>query len=163
MDDQTTSAVDDQALARRLQVFEASVPVTGGPPRVQRTRLPRVRTALVGVAAVAVLAGGAGAASGVFEARSRPGAFNAGEPLHCKGVAAMAPRAAGAWLADHGYHVTWQVEDKTPGVPKGQQTSYQTKDAPSRGSIAGAVFTSRDDLIVVVETGPDAIQADDCP
>jgi hypothetical protein len=163
MDDQMSTAADDQALARRLQAFEASVPVSGGPPQVQRTRLPRVRTALVGVAAVAVLAGGAGAASGVFEARSRPGAFNAGEPLHCTGVAAMEPRAADAWLRDHGYRVTWQVEDHEPGVPKGQQGSYQSTTPPRKGTIEGAVFTSRRDVLLVVETGPNAVQADDCP
>ena len=163
MDDQTSTAVDDQALARRLQAFEASVPVTGGPPKVSRTRVPRVRTALVGVTAVVVLAGGAGAASGVFDARSRPGAFNAGERLHCKGVAAMAPRAADAWLRDQGYRVTWQVEDHEPGVAKGQQGSYQSDTPPAKGTIEGAVFTSNRDLIVVVETGPNAVQADDCP
>ncbi len=163
MDDQTSITAGDQDLERRLQAFEASLPVTSRPPAIRRTRVPRVRTVLVGVAAVVVLAGGAGAASGVFEARSRPGAFNVGEPLHCKGVAAMAPRAADAWLRDHGYRVTWQVEDHEPGIPKGQQGSYQSVTPPAKGTIEGAVFASNRDLIVVVETGPAAVQADDCP
>ena len=114
------------------------------------------------VAAVALVAGGA-TASGVFQAQGHEGAFNPGQPLHCKGVANMTPREAATWLSDHGYDVTWQVEDKTPGVPKGQQTSYQTKDAPSQGSIAGAVVIQGHEMIVVVETGPEAIRADDCP
>ena len=74
----------------------------------------------------------------------------------------MAPRAADAWLRDHGYDVTWQVEDKTPGVPKGQQTSYQPTTHPRGHDRRRRVHVHRD-LIVVVETGPNAIQADDCP
>ena len=58
---------------------------------------------------------------------------------------------------------TWQVEDKTPGVPKGQQTSYQTTDAPAEGTIATAVVITGHEMIVVVETGSGAIRADDCP
>ena len=159
--DQSEDQAEDQALARRLQAFEASVPVASGPPS-RRPRVSRGRVALVAVAAVALVAGGA-TASGVFQAQGHEGAFNAGQPLHCQGVANMSPREAASWLSDHGYDVTWQVEDKTPGVPKGQQTSYQTKDAPSRGSIAGAVVFRGHEMIVVVETGPEAIRADDCP
>ncbi len=56
----------------------------------------------------------------------------------------MTPREAAAWLADHGYDdVTWQIEDKTPGVPKGQQRSEQSTVAPAKGKIAGAVFITR--------------------
>ena len=153
--------MDDQALVRRIQALEAAVPVTGGPPS-RRPRVSRGRTALAALAAVVLLAGGA-TASGVFEAKGYPGVFNSGQPLHCKGVANMTPREAATWLDSHGYDVTWQVEDKTPGVPKGQQTSYQTKDAPSRGSIAGGVVTSGHEMILVVETGSGAIRADDCP
>jgi len=163
MDEQTIDAAGDQALAQRLQAFEAALPVTGGPPDVRRARRPRFRTALAATAALVVLAGGVGAASGVFETRARPGAFNAGQPLHCKGVAKMTPREAARWLSDHGYDVTWQVEDHEPGVPKGQQGSYQSDKAPASGKIEGAVFTSSRDLIVVVETGPNAVQVEDCP
>jgi hypothetical protein len=107
---------------------------------------------------------GAATASGVFEAKARPGAFNPGQPLHCMGVAKMTPREAAAWLDSHGYDdVTWQVEDTTPGVPKGQQRSEQRDTAPSTGKIAGAVFITRTELIVVVETGSRAITVDDCP
>ena len=153
--------MDDQALDDRLRAFEASVPVTGGPPALRRG-VSRTRVALAAVAAVVVLAGGA-TASGVFQAHGHEGVFNAGQPLHCKGVANMTPREAASWLSDHGYDVTWQVEDRTPGVPKGQQVSYQTKDAPAKGSIAGGVVTGGHEMILVVETGPDAIHADDCP
>ncbi len=153
--------MDDEALNSRLQAFEDGVPVIGGPPS-PRPRVSRGRVAVVALAAVALVAGGA-TASGVFQARGHEGAFNAGQPLHCKGVANMAPREADAWLRGHGYDVTWQVEDKTPGVPKGQQRSEQMAHPPAAGKIAGAVFTSSTDLIVVLETGPGAIRADDCP
>lgn len=161
MDDQTFDPADDQAMARRLQAFEDGVPVTGGPPS-RRQRVSRGRMALVAVAAVVVLGGGT-AASGVFQAQGRPGAFNPGQPLHCKGVANMTPRQAATWLGDHGYDVTWQIEDKTPDVPKGEQRSHQTKVAPAKGSIAAAVVIEGQEMIVVVETGPGAIRVDDCP
>ena len=155
--------MDDPTLTNRLQALEHSVPVTSSPPPLSRQpRMFRPRTILVALAAVLVLAGGA-AASGVFEARGDPGAFNPGQPLHCKGVANMTPREAARWLSDRGYDVTWQVEDKTPGVPKGQQVPYQTSTAPDTGFIAAAVVTGGHDMIVVVETGPDAIHAQDCP
>ena len=153
--------MDDQVLDDRLQAFEAAVPVVGGPPS-RRPRVSRGRVALVAFAAVALVAGGA-TASGVFQAQGYEGAFNPGQPLHCKGVANMTPRDAAKWLDSHGYDVTWQVEDKTPGVPKGQQVSYQTRTAPDTGFIAAAVVTGGHDMIVVVETGPDAIHAQDCP
>jgi hypothetical protein len=159
--DRSEDQAEDQALAGRLQAFEASVPVVGGPPS-RRPRVSRGRVALAAIAAVALVAGGA-TASGVFQAQGHEGAFNPGQALHCKGVANMTPRDAATWLSDHGYDVTWQVEDRTPGVAKGQQTSYQTKDAPSRGSIAGAVVIKGHEMIVVVETGSGAIRADDCP
>jgi len=152
--------MDDQALDDRLQAFEASVPVVGGPPS-RRPRVSRGRVALA-LAAVALVAGGA-TASGVFEVRGVEGAFNPGQPLHCTGVANMTPRDAAKWLVSHGYDVTWQVEDTTPGVPKGQQESYQTKVAPVVGSIAGAAITGGHEMIVVIETGPRAITTDDCP
>ena len=156
--------MDDQALNDRLQAFESSVPVMGGPPPSRRPGVSRTRAALVAMAALVVLAGGAAGASGILEARDRPGAFNPGQPLHCKGLADMSPREAAAWLADHGYDdVTWQIEDRTPGVPKGQQRSEQSDVAPAKGKIATAVFITRTELIVLVETGPDAIRADDCP
>ena len=153
--------MDDQVLDERLQAFEAAVPVVGGPPS-RRPRVSRGRVALVAFAAVALVAGGA-TASGVFQAQGYEGAFNPGQPLHCKGVANMTPRDAAKWLDSHGYDVAWQVEDTTPGVPKGQQESYQTKVAPVVGSIAGAAITGGHEIIVVVETGPKAITIDDCP
>ncbi len=56
----------------------------------------------------------------------------------------MTPRQAAAWLDDHGYDdVTWQIEDTTPGVPKGQQRSEQSDVAPAKGKIATAVFITR--------------------
>ncbi len=76
---------------------------------------------------------------------------------------ALVSAAAIGWLHDHGYRVTWQVEDHEPGVPNGQQGSYQSDIPPAKGTIEGAVFTSNRDLIVVVETGPNAVHADDCP
>jgi hypothetical protein len=155
--------MDDHEINDRLQAFEASVPVTGRAPEVRRPRVSRGRTALVAVAAVVVLAGGT-AASGVLEAQASPGAFDPGQPLHCEGVAKMTPREAEKWLRNHGYDdVTWQVEDRTPGVPKGQQRSEQSRIAPEKGKIASAVFISRTELIVLVETGQGAIRADDCP
>lgn len=156
--------MDDHAFDNRLRALEVGVPVTSGPPPVGRApKFSRGRTILVAAAAVVVLAGGT-AASGVFEAKSTPGAFNRGQPLHCSGIAKMAPREAEAWLDAHGYDdVTWQVEDRTPGVPKGQQRSEKRDTAPSSGKIAAATFVNRTQLIVVVETGSGAIRADDCP
>src|SRR6476661_7136989 len=139
--------MDDQALNDRLQTFEASVAVTGGPPPSRRPRVARTRTALGAMAALVVLAGGAAGASGILEAQDRPGAFNPGQPLHCKGLADMTPRQAAAWLDEHGYDdVTWQIEDTTPGVPKGQQRSEQSDVAPAKGKIATAVFITRTEL-----------------
>jgi len=156
--------MDDQMLGQQLQALEQQVPVTGGPPPRVPHRGPRARTVLVGVAAALVLAGGAAVAGGALNATSRPGAFNPGQPLHCSGIAAMTPRQADRWLRDHGYVVTWQVEDRTPGVPKGQQKSSQSTTPPTEGLIAGAVITDpgRHELIVVVETGVGALGTDDC-
>lgn len=156
--------MDDQTLGQQLRALEDQVVVTGGRPLVQRSRGPRVRTGIVAVIATVLIAGGAAAAGGVFNAVGRPGAFDSGQPLHCKGVAAMTPRAADRWLRGHGYVVTWQVEDRTPGVPKGQQGSYQSATPPAIGLIAAAVITDpgRHELIVVVETGAGARGTDDC-
>jgi len=156
--------MDDEMLGQQLRALEDQVAVTGGPPPRVRGRGPRARTVLLAAMTTLVVAGGAAVAGGALNATGRPGAFNAGQPLHCSGVAAMTPREADRWLRDHGYAVTWQVEDRTPGVPKGQQRSRQSDTPPADGLIAGAVITdtARHELIVVVETGSGARGTDDC-
>ena len=156
--------MDDRMLGQELDALERQVVVTGAPPARETRRAPRMRTVLAAVAATLVVAGGAAVAGGALNATARPGAFNRGQPLHCSGIAAMTPRAADRWLRDHGYTVTWQVEDRTPGVPKGQQASAQSATPPDEGLIAGAVITntSQHEVIVVVETGKGALGTDDC-
>lgn len=156
--------MDDRMLSQQLQALEAQVVVTGAAPARPTRRAPRMRTVLGAAMATLIVAGGVAVAGGALNGTARPGAFNPGQPLHCSGIAAMTPVAADRWLRDHGYDVTWQVEDKTPGVAKGQATSYQSATPPDTGLIAGAVITSKSaqEVIVVVETGAGATGTDDC-
>ena len=157
--------MDDQSLEQALMSLEQRVNVTGGPPPFRRRSAVRGKATVLVAALAVALVGGVVTASGLFTATGRPGAFNPGQPLHCSGVAAMDPVTADAWLRDHGYDVTWQIEDVTPSEGKpGPDSSRQSDTPPAQGKIAGAVITnsSRHELIVVVEIGEGARGTDDC-
>jgi hypothetical protein len=74
------------------------------------------------------------------------GLFGVGGAFNCTDIQVMEPDRAGAALAELGYDVIWQVEDRDAG------TSQQTTEAPSDGYIVEGVLLE-DKLLLVVERG----------
>ncbi len=157
----------DTRLRDRLQLLEANLPARAGTGAKRRS--PRW-TALVvaGVAVLALATGGAGATlvqAGVTIFRQgaaigqevllengHPGVFGPQGPLYCTRIQEMGPRQAAPILADLGYTVTWQVEDRDA------RTSTQTTISPADGFIIEGVLHGRD-LTLVVERGAAAVPA----
>ena len=70
-----------------------------------------------------------------------------GGPLDCTGVDQLSPSEAGCWLADHGYEVSWQIEDRTAG------TTTTSDQPPDRGGIIDALALGERSLLVLVDLG----------
>jgi hypothetical protein len=154
--------MDDETLSTRLASLENHVAVSDGPPTPRPRGLRAARAVPLAVVGLLVLAGGAVATGQLGNVRAYPGAFDRGQPLHCSGVAAMTPAQADPWLRDHGYVVTWQIEDRS--VPKGGDASHQSSEPPATGLISAAVITdtAKHQLIVVAEVGAGATGTNDC-
>jgi hypothetical protein len=81
--------------------------------------------------------------------RGYPGVFSSDGVLYCSDVQTMSPSRAASLLADLGYSVTWQVENRDTG------SSQAVLAPPSTGFIIDGVAHGST-LILVVETGADA-------
>jgi hypothetical protein len=145
----------DDKLRQRISRLEQSIPIrepgeSGYPRRSLRLSLA---TSLA-VSALLVLAGVvAGAAVGATVVsngvQARPGLLAPSGTFYCTQIPRMAPDRAGVALADLGYTITWQVEDRDTG------TSKQTDTAPTDGYIVDGVLDGHH-LLLVVERGSGA-------
>ena len=146
-------------LRTRLARLEAAAPA-GTAPRLGSVRRLRARVGGVALAVAATLLIAGVAVGGIAVVSNgvigHEGLFNPGQPLHCSGVNTMSPLAAQRWLTDHGYSITWQIEDQDA------HTSRQTAVPPSSGYIIEGVLKGNQ-LTLVVETGSAARPANIAP
>ncbi len=151
----------------RLAALEARAPGRDDPPGLPRTaRRRRLATpvalagALVLVIAASAAAGGAIVAS--LEARGAPGVENPGQPLEGAKLECMAPPAAAAYLAAHGFaDVTWQVE--TGDIDTKTGTSHQQTTPPDHGYVVPGSILSDGKLYMVVDQRTGATGSGACP
>jgi hypothetical protein len=145
----------DEQLRARLERLEATLPL--GRPVPSHAKRPEIRlTAGVvsGIAAVAMLAGAVAGATVISDGvRGHPGLFAPGGIFECTRIQEMTPRHAAGVLAELGYTVTWQVEDRDLG------TSKQMSVAPSDGYIIDGVLEGAN-LVLVVERGAGVVPRD---
>jgi len=141
----------DTRLHDRLRRLEAELPTEVG-ARPARRSARWSAPVVAGIALLAVATGGAGATIVQEAVRGSPGVFSREGPLYCTRIQEMEPPRAAVLLADLGYRVTWQVEDRDA------LTSVQTTTPPLDGYIIEGVIHGRD-LTLVVERGDAAVPA----
>jgi hypothetical protein len=135
----------DDKMRHRLSRLEDSIPV-GGPSGRRPARRPlRISvSAVFGIAAACLLAGAVAGATVVSSGvQSQPGLFAPGGIFACTQIREMSPQQAGGALAELGYDVTWQVEDRDSG------SSQPTAEAPKDGFIVEGVLDGSQLLLVV--------------
>lgn len=141
----------DLELARRLARLAEAVPVEAV-PEPHRGHVPgrRLSGVLAGVTAAILIAGATVGGLVLFGVPTgHPGLFGPGRPLYCSGIERMTPPEAAAWLAAHGYVVTWQIEDVD--APSSRQSTVP----PMSGYIIDGVLKGNQ-MTLVVEVGQGA-------
>jgi hypothetical protein len=141
----------DDKMRLRLSRLEDSIPVgLPSPKRPARRPLRLSFGVMFGIAMACLLAGAVAGATVVSSGvRGQPGLFAPGGTFACTQIREMPPQRAGEVLAELGYDVTWQVEDRDSG------STQQTAEAPNQGFIVEGVLHGQQ-LLLVVEQGKGA-------
>ena len=149
----------DLDLAARLTALEARAPASIEPPALpSRRRRGRLAVSMA-MAPALILALVATTAAGAVVitrmAEGYPGIENPGQPLAGAAMECMAPPAAAAFLAAHGYtRVDWQVETGsvlTPDGGKGSSTSVHVSTPPAHGYVIPGSLLPDGTVIMVVD------------
>ena len=148
----------DSGLRTRLERLEQTLPTKQTMSAGWRRGPLRLSLAAAGgLAAVGILAGVVAGATVVSDqVHGHPGLFAPGGTFYCTNIRQMSPPEAERALAQLGYVVTWQVEDRSLG------SSEQTTTPPSDGYIIEGVLDGKD-LVLVVERGEGAAPVPEGP
>jgi len=157
-------------LAARLTALEARAPASMEPPALPgRRRRGRLAVAMA-MAPALILALVATTAAGAIVitrmAEGYPGIENPGQPLAGAAMECMAPPAAAAFLAGHGYtRVDWQVETGsvlTADGGKGSSRGVQVSAAPAHGYVIPGSLLPDGTVVMVVDQRDGATGVGDC-